>query len=91
MGLLDRMFATGPLPNGARMHRCVAIAAFVVAGLLSTWAFVSVTDLPMLDGASDATLKVAVSLAWVSIFPLWIGLFFCLMLLVALVEELLQK
>lgn len=91
MGVLDRMFATGPPANGSASHRCVAILAFVFAGLLSGWAFVSVTSLPPLDGASDVALKIAVSLAWISIFPLWIGLFFCFMLVIATIEEMLDR
>ena len=85
------MFATDPTTNGSWTHRCAAIAAFVVSGLLSTWAFVSVTKLPPLDGASNLALKITISLAWIAIFPLWIGLYLCLMLLVALIEEILHR
>lgn len=91
MGILERMFATGPNAGGSRAHRCAAIAGFVVAGALSAWAFVSVTRLPALDGAGDDTLKIAVAVAWISIFPLWIGLFLCFMLLLGSIEEILKK
>lgn len=42
---------------------------------MSTWLFFQVTNLPALQGVDDQVMAVAISFAWILIFPAWIILF----------------
>jgi len=87
MGFLDRLIAIRLVANKSKLYRCLAIVAFIGSGLLSTYMFFLVTSLSALQGASDYMLQVAISFAWVLIFPIWIILFLVAMFLLDAIKH----
>jgi len=81
MGFLDRLIAIKLIANKSKLYRYLVIVVFIGTGVLSTYMFFLVTSLSALQGASDHMLQVAISFAWVLIFPIWIILFLVAMFL----------
>jgi len=75
------------IANQSNLYRYLAIAAFIGSGVLSTYIFFLATSLPALEGISDDMLLLAVSFAWILIFPLWIILFLLAMTLLDTIER----
>ncbi len=87
MGFLNRLIAIKRVANKSKLNRYPAIVVFIGSGALCTYMFFLVTSLPALQGASDHMLQVAVSFAWVLIFPLWIILFSIGLVLLDIIER----
>ncbi len=87
MGFLDRLIAIKLIANKSKLYRYLAIVVFIGSGVLSTYMFFLVTSLSALQGASDHMLQVAISFAWVLIFPIWIILFLVAMFLLDTIKH----
>ena len=87
MGFLDRLIAIKLIANKSKLYRYLVIVVFIGSGVLSTYMFFLVTSLSALQGASDHMLQVAISFAWVLIFPIWIILFLVAMFLLDIIKH----
>ena len=87
MGFLDRLIAIKLIANKSKLYRYLVIVVFIGSGVLSTYMFFLVTSLSALQGASDHMLQVAISFAWVLIFPIWIILFLVAMFLLDTIKH----
>ena len=76
------------ITNRSKKYQWWAILIFFGTGAGSVYLFYQVPRLPFLQGVNEDAIRTAVSIAWVMIIPVWMGLYFAAM---ALLEIFLRR